>query len=400
MCFHTTHILYQCGCLLPLPAGGPGYIPPKYCSFVKWQWDMYHTQPDRLPEPVPLPAPRTCSIYWGTEGFIGNVRVLVQSSDCPTHAGLPGLNAVEIERERQDREMQQRGRQDREGRYRNVNNKKKRKTVGKKGQVYRWKSIEGIDHESIYDGEDGPFRGVERVEVSAVDSYGPESLESYTTHITQGPTSSRHAQQHYGNQYIPKNHTIRGPRGLYYNSNPFRWPEYKLLEARRRGVQIALSYPERRMPMPEGTVMPGMQLPPGPAMAVDSTHGANALPDAMATSGMQFPLQYPIVSTEATLSHLTELLDASPKPVEEMPSFVSELHAAPILAAFQEIVPCGGELEAAMSPPSEVTMQANEIFAVESPILDLEEAFVESDETLSEPLPRRASTGDMIGYWR
>ena len=392
MCFHTTHILYQCGCLLPLPAGGPGYKPPEYCSFVRWQYDMYHTQPDRLPEPVPLATPRTCPMYWGTEAFIGNVRVLVNKGDCPTHTGLAGLNAVEMERERH---------------YKPNPPRKRLKNPRKKDHVYRWQITEGMmSQDSLFEGEEGSFRGVERVEVSAADAYASELIKPHKATATQRLASSMLKNNHYSN-HIPANRTTRGPRGLYYNSNPLKWPEHKLLEARRRGVQMALSYPERRAPMPEGTVTAGMQVPPDPANPAGyPQQGVPVLQTTMTESVYPLP-QQPILIVEDNIQHLTKLFGASqrltvggPQVGKVKPPFGgAEPVAMDITPIIEVTAPYGEEPRFVEAFYDESEAQESSVCVTSTLDVDADNTRLSSNEVLIERTRRRASTGEIIGQW-
>lgn len=63
MCIHTTHTIFQfCTHIYPIPAMAPFYISPSRCARLTAELEWYHTQPDRIPEETPYPAPKPCPI--------------------------------------------------------------------------------------------------------------------------------------------------------------------------------------------------------------------------------------------------------------------------------------------------------------------------------------------------
>ena len=72
-----------CWHLSAVPGVGPHYVSPIYCDRVRQAIDFYHTQPGRIPEPMPLPYPKACCPAWGTLTQTGNVLVRAVDAYCP-----------------------------------------------------------------------------------------------------------------------------------------------------------------------------------------------------------------------------------------------------------------------------------------------------------------------------
>ena len=60
----------------------PFYISPQYCKEVRQALDHYHSQPQRLPESVPVPNPRPCPLVPGDALTPGNCLTLRVTGIC------------------------------------------------------------------------------------------------------------------------------------------------------------------------------------------------------------------------------------------------------------------------------------------------------------------------------
>ena len=82
MCFYTTAMSYsQCSHVAKVQ---PFYIPPQYCKEMRQALDYYHSQPQRLPESVPVANPRPCPIFQGDGLTPGNCLTLKVMGICET----------------------------------------------------------------------------------------------------------------------------------------------------------------------------------------------------------------------------------------------------------------------------------------------------------------------------
>ncbi|MCJ1326789.1 hypothetical protein MMC10_003455 [Thelotrema lepadinum] len=265
MCIHYTHVQFGCGHRVEAIQTGRDYIRPTYCDRVKQALDWYHTQPDRKPEPVPVPPPRPCQLFDGNKLFAGNRYMIMQKTPCAlcvTLGGLTGINAL------QDQKMETRQEQSRSKRKRKWN-KGKQSPAGNYQWV--WKSGVGSNGDN--------WQGVEKVRVRIWSGQSKNTAEaSPATSRTEASVGADHAGMVSPTQAAAGNEASLSPEAPIMTPPVAPLPELDAAtgsfmysqELARRGIAMFTDYPDSRLAFPQGMVPNGpittFTAPPDPSV--------------------------------------------------------------------------------------------------------------------------------------